>query len=235
MGCISSSYAVPHEDAAQQPPWDGHIRPIKPWKVDPAITTEQLTRLRNEFWETRVEGQQEMWQALRFAAEAETVRLHFDVIPPPLLLLSFFLSLSSSLPRPLYSVLSLFSLSPPYAPPLPRSVVAARTKPRSTHIGPLLLSAPVSPFILASQPLPPQEELCDQAVNAAGLRPANRRNTLQAMFDERGALYEVPMYALTDPTNLDQAPTQELFKDAARAVADYVHALDRNRRNNARQ
>lgn len=67
-------------------------------------------------------------------------------------------------------------------------------------------------------------------MKAAGLRPANRRGTMQSMFDERGALYEVPMYALIDPINLDQSPTQPEFKDAARAVADYLHAHERSRR-----
>lgn len=74
-----------------------------------------------------------------------------------------------------------------------------------------------------------QEELCNETVKAAGLRPANRRNNLQSMFDERGALYEVPMYALAAPTNLNVEPTQPEFKDAARAVADYIDAHSRSR------
>lgn len=49
------------------------------------------------------------------------------------------------------------------------------------------------------------------------------------MFDERGALYEVPMYALLPPVNLDQQPCQPEFKDAARAVQDYLHAHERRR------
>lgn len=67
-------------------------------------------------------------------------------------------------------------------------------------------------------------------MKAACLRPANRRNTLEAMFDERGALYEIPMYALCGPTNLDVEPTQPEFKDAARAVSEYVEAHERRHR-----
>lgn len=72
MGCAASkSTSSPTESRAFE--WDGHIRLVRAWKVEPAITTAHLTRLRNEFWETRVEGRPEMWQALRFAAEAESV------------------------------------------------------------------------------------------------------------------------------------------------------------------
>lgn len=76
MGCFNSKEPVPEPQPEQQSTWDGHIRPVKPWKVEPSLTTEQLTRLRNEFWETRVEGRKEMWEALRFAAEASTVRFY---------------------------------------------------------------------------------------------------------------------------------------------------------------
>lgn len=76
MGCFNSKEPAPETPQEQHPTWDGHIRPVRPWKVDPALTTQQLTRLRNEFWETRVEGRKEMWEALRFAAEASTVRCH---------------------------------------------------------------------------------------------------------------------------------------------------------------
>lgn len=73
MGCGPS-----REDGGGAPPrdspaWDGHINPVRAWKVEPALTSAQLARLRSEFWETRVEGRPEMWQALRFAAEAESV------------------------------------------------------------------------------------------------------------------------------------------------------------------
>lgn len=73
MGCFGSKDTLP-EPEREEVSWDGTIRPIRPWKVEPAVTSAQLERLRNEFWETRVEGRQEMWQALRFAAEADSVR-----------------------------------------------------------------------------------------------------------------------------------------------------------------
>lgn len=131
--------------------WDGHILAIRPWKLEPSLSSEHLRRMRDEFWETRVEGRAEMWQALRFAAEAES------------------------------------------------------------------------------------PELCDETIKAAGLRPASKKCTLQAMFDERGHLYEVPMYALADPTNLDQPPVHEEFKDASQAVVDYINAHDRSKRSQHRR
>lgn len=72
MGCFSSKDAD-RSEPVEEVQWDGRIRPIRPWKLEPAISSAQLERLRNEFWETRVEGRQEMWQALRFAAEADSV------------------------------------------------------------------------------------------------------------------------------------------------------------------
>lgn len=79
MGCVSSKSAARTTEANSNA-WDGHIQPIKPWKLEPALTSEQLERLRNEFWETRVEGRQEMWQALRFAAEAQSVRNALSIV-----------------------------------------------------------------------------------------------------------------------------------------------------------
>lgn len=76
MGCFNSRESSLDVEP-EQPSWDGHVRPVRSWKIEPALTSAQLTRLRNEFWETRVEGRQEMWQALRFAAEAETVCQYF--------------------------------------------------------------------------------------------------------------------------------------------------------------
>lgn len=76
MGCVSSRPRSRRAGSGAPAPdaWDGRVRLPAAWTVEPAITTEQLTRLRNEFWETRVEGRAEMWQALRFAAEADSVR-----------------------------------------------------------------------------------------------------------------------------------------------------------------
>lgn len=176
MGCFGSK-DVERDEQPEATQWDGHVRPIRPWKIEPALTSAHLERLRAEFWETRVEGRAEMWQALRFAAEADSVR-------------------------------------PARAP---------RPAPRARPAAPPALTHPRPPTPRA------QEQLCDETVKAAGLRPANRRSTLQSMFDERGALYEVPMYALAPPTNLDEAPVHPEFKDAARAVAEYIDAHERPR------
>lgn len=73
MGCAPSKQVRSNESRPEGVQWDGIIRPTRPWKVEPALTSQQLERLRNEFWETRVEGRKEMWEALRFAAEAESV------------------------------------------------------------------------------------------------------------------------------------------------------------------
>lgn len=81
MGCFSSKDVSP-EPEQEEVSWDGTIRPIRPWKLEPSLTSAQLERLRNEFWETRVEGRQEMWQALRFAAEADSVRCMLALVKP---------------------------------------------------------------------------------------------------------------------------------------------------------
>lgn len=142
MGCVQSSR---RRGAASEPAWDGRVRQTSAWRVTPALTDAQLTRLRAEFWETRVEGRAEMWQALRFAAEAD------------------------------------------------------------------------------------EDALRDETVKAAGLRPANKKGTLASVYDERGALYECPMYVLRKPDNLGEGETCAEFKDAARAVAEYVENNQRGR------
>lgn len=166
MGCVPSKE---HEDG-QAPPsadggdgnWDGHIVSPSAWSVTPCITRAQLVRLRTEFWETRVEGDREMWAALRTAAEA-------------------------------------------------------------THDA-------------------EGDALRDEVIKAAGLRPARdlvghsrrvRQNsdnrhanaTLERMYDERGALYEVPVFALLDPDNIDGDPACPEFKDAAAAVEACMEKL----------
>lgn len=75
MGCASSKQSR-RSSERESPQWDGHIRPVRAWKLERPISTEHLARLRNEFWETRVEGRPEMWQALRFAAESQSVSSH---------------------------------------------------------------------------------------------------------------------------------------------------------------
>lgn len=44
---------------------------VPDWRVEPAVTTQQLARLRREFWETRIEGSKEMWDVLKFAVDDE--------------------------------------------------------------------------------------------------------------------------------------------------------------------
>ncbi|XXQ32889.1 DC-UbP/UBTD2 N-terminal domain-containing protein [Plasmodiophora brassicae] len=41
----------------------------------PAMTMEELTKKRLEFWDTRTSGAPEMWQAIRTAIEADTVEI----------------------------------------------------------------------------------------------------------------------------------------------------------------
>jgi hypothetical protein len=70
---------------------------------------------------------------------------------------------------------------------------------------------------------PQQDDLRDGFVKAAGLHPGNKAMNMTECYDERGALYEVPLYALRAPENLDGEPQCEEFKDAATAVLD-AHA-----------
>lgn len=56
--------------------WDGVVQLPKPWKAEPPfgpLTETELKRMREEFWDTRTEGRQEMWQALKAAAETNDV------------------------------------------------------------------------------------------------------------------------------------------------------------------
>lgn len=115
--------------------WNGHISSARNWSTSPmALTSEQLRRLVDEFWATRVEGDADMWRALRAAAEAES------------------------------------------------------------------------------------EELRDEIVNAAGLTPANKHHSLQNMYDEKGARYDLPLFVLRPPDNLDTPPVCAEFRHAAAAV-----------------
>eukprot|EP00184_Porphyridium_aerugineum_P007993 CAMPEP_0184692952 /NCGR_PEP_ID=MMETSP0313-20130426/1276_1 /TAXON_ID=2792 /ORGANISM="Porphyridium aerugineum, Strain SAG 1380-2" /LENGTH=149 /DNA_ID=CAMNT_0027150881 /DNA_START=50 /DNA_END=499 /DNA_ORIENTATION=+ len=147
-GCFSATAQTRPDEV----PFDGHIKPVEAWKVEPAITTEQLTRLRNEFWETRVEGKQEIWLAIRAAAEADT------------------------------------------------------------------------------------DELRDEIMKAAGIRPASSKGTLHTTYDELGGLYEVPMFCLREPENLNVEPTCPEFKDAALVVQEYCEKMkERNKLQQARR
>lgn len=66
MGCAGSSSAK-GDDSKKK------IRKPKPWKHTEPITRVQLSKMRDEFWDTAPHygGQKEIWDALRAASEAD--------------------------------------------------------------------------------------------------------------------------------------------------------------------
>lgn len=46
------------------------LSPVQPYRHGSPITQGELNNARNEFWSTRVEGHQQIWQTLRSVAEA---------------------------------------------------------------------------------------------------------------------------------------------------------------------
>jgi hypothetical protein len=63
--------------------WNGKVQLPKPWKAEPPfgpLTETELKRMREEFWDTRVEGRQEMWQALKAAAETNDETLRNEIV-----------------------------------------------------------------------------------------------------------------------------------------------------------
>ncbi|CAN8267389.1 unnamed protein product [Cochlearia groenlandica] len=68
MGCIGSSQARKEGGVKKK-----KIRKPKPWAHTEPITREQLTNMRDEFWDTSPHygGQREIWEALKAAAEAD--------------------------------------------------------------------------------------------------------------------------------------------------------------------
>ncbi|KAK2982040.1 hypothetical protein RJ640_017391 [Escallonia rubra] len=66
MGCSGSSRAKGDETIKK-------IRKPKPWKHTEPITRVQLNKMRDEFWDTAPHygGREEIWDALRAAAEAD--------------------------------------------------------------------------------------------------------------------------------------------------------------------
>ncbi|XP_039004564.1 ubiquitin domain-containing protein 2-like isoform X1 [Hibiscus syriacus] len=69
MGCTESKQTCGDVENAKK------IRKPKPWMHSEPITRAQLTRIRDEFWDTAPHygGQKEIWDALRAAAEAELI------------------------------------------------------------------------------------------------------------------------------------------------------------------
>ncbi|GJQ09105.1 hypothetical protein GpartN1_g896.t1 [Galdieria partita] len=65
------------------PGWNGIVQQPKPWKAEPPfgpLTETELKRMREEFWDTRTEGRQEMWQALKAAAETTEDTLRNEIV-----------------------------------------------------------------------------------------------------------------------------------------------------------
>jgi hypothetical protein len=91
MGCLSSKAAGagggrPQCDSpSAAEAWDGTLRSVRPWKTAPSISGAQLARLRSEFWDTRVQGDAEMWAALRTAADARRAGGDGAALAPELL------------------------------------------------------------------------------------------------------------------------------------------------------
>mmetsp|Transcript_21540 Transcript_21540/g.31294 ORF Transcript_21540/g.31294 Transcript_21540/m.31294 type:complete len:149 (-) Transcript_21540:56-502(-) len=138
MGCGSSKEEGGR--TAEALSWDGMVKNPKTWELERAVQTEHLQRMRAEFWETRVEGREEMWVALMAAAEADSDELRFQI------------------------------------------------------------------------------------VDAAGIQPALRRKTLELVYDERGAIYEVPIYCLSAPANVDGEDACEEMKDARFYLQGYYES-----------
>lgn len=51
-------------------PWNGSLHDARPWSTLPSVSAAQLGRLRDEFWGSRVQGNSEMWAAMRTAADS---------------------------------------------------------------------------------------------------------------------------------------------------------------------
>ncbi|KAF6173343.1 hypothetical protein GIB67_027038 [Kingdonia uniflora] len=68
MGCTGSRQKTVGDDGKTK-----KIQKPKPWKNSQPITSTQLAKMREEFWDTAPHygGQKEIWDALRAAAEAE--------------------------------------------------------------------------------------------------------------------------------------------------------------------
>eukprot|EP00736_Rhodelphis_marinus_P001476 Rmarinus@m.2983 len=67
MGCFSSK-----EAPVAQPAGSRHRSVKLPprWKSQTVMTRDQIDKERSEFWDTRVEGKQLIWQTLKAAVEA---------------------------------------------------------------------------------------------------------------------------------------------------------------------
>lgn len=69
MGCCQSASSSTIDHSLPGPA-SSLRQSSSPYAYGKSITSEQLTMLRDEFWNTRVGGDINMWQALRSASEA---------------------------------------------------------------------------------------------------------------------------------------------------------------------
>lgn len=78
MGCLSSkplgstgvASSSEQTGGGGDDEWDGTLHSARSWKTSPSVSSEQLQRLRSEFWDSRIEGDSQMWATLRAAADA---------------------------------------------------------------------------------------------------------------------------------------------------------------------
>eukprot|EP00735_Rhodelphis_limneticus_P004647 TRINITY_DN16268_c0_g1::TRINITY_DN16268_c0_g1_i1::g.3112::m.3112 TRINITY_DN16268_c0_g1::TRINITY_DN16268_c0_g1_i1::g.3112 ORF type:complete len:117 (+),score=4.08,sp/Q6DG43/UBTD2_DANRE/44.44/4e-19 TRINITY_DN16268_c0_g1_i1:166-516(+) len=114
MGCASSTHTQDDQIVSKK------VRLPPHWSSQTPLSLQQLERQRDEFWDTRVEGQQLIWETLKAAVEASWTNL----------------------------------------------------------------------------------ELANTIVESAGIIVASNSGDLSLCYDERGGKYEIPVYALRDPSNL---------------------------------
>lgn len=75
MGCFSSAEAAPQLEPPVAPMRALDGRPTRQltaapvWRADGRLTAQAINRMRQEFWETRVEGDAQTWAALRVVAD----------------------------------------------------------------------------------------------------------------------------------------------------------------------
>ncbi|EPS62363.1 hypothetical protein M569_12428, partial [Genlisea aurea] len=71
MGCVGSS-------EAKTPTAKGMMRKPRPWSYPQPMARTHLIQLRDEFWDSapRCGGRQEIWDALRAAAEGDPTQAH---------------------------------------------------------------------------------------------------------------------------------------------------------------
>jgi len=74
MGCVPSSRSA---NAGQKIPL---LKKPSPWQCNPPINLSRLRKMRQEFWETRIEGRQVMWETLKAVAETGDDELRNSIV-----------------------------------------------------------------------------------------------------------------------------------------------------------